>query len=234
MSSSAPMRHARLAADLAALGIALIDAPVSGGVKRARRRLARHHGGRRRGPTSSGRGRCSQRMGKSDLRRPAPSGSGHAVKALNNYVSAAGLAGGLRGGARRRKLRRRSGRARRRAERLDRPQQFDRTEDEAVHPVGQLRLRLLHGADGEGPAARRRPRRRTRRQRRRLRGPPRSGPRPRSALGTDADHTEIYRYLAARSGPQPRRSPWPGSSTPPPPRWGRSPNPRPARTRCAG
>ena len=90
MSSSAPMETRRLAEVLAAKGIALIDAPVSGGVKRALDgSLAIMAGG---GATDVERARpLLQAMGRS-IFSTGPIGSGHAVKALNNYVSAAGLA----------------------------------------------------------------------------------------------------------------------------------------------
>jgi 3-hydroxyisobutyrate dehydrogenase len=90
MSSSAPMETRRLSDELAAVGISLIDAPVSGGVRRALDgSLAIMAGGD---------ADCIERarplllaMGKSVI-HTGPIGSGHAVKALNNYVSAAGLA----------------------------------------------------------------------------------------------------------------------------------------------
>lgn len=89
MSSSEPMGTRALADDLAALGIALIDAPVSGGVRRAvDGSLAIMAGGEahlieRARP-------LFESMGKS-IFATGLVGSGHAVKALNNYVSAAGL-----------------------------------------------------------------------------------------------------------------------------------------------
>jgi 3-hydroxyisobutyrate dehydrogenase len=90
MSSSAPMQTRRLAEELAARGIALVDAPVSGGVKRALDgSLAIMAGGE---PADIDRARpLLEAMGKS-IFAAGPIGSGHAVKALNNYVSAAGLA----------------------------------------------------------------------------------------------------------------------------------------------
>ena len=90
MSSSAPMETRRLAEELAAKGIALIDAPVSGGVKRAvDGSLAIMVGGN---TAEIARARpLLEAMGKSII-ATGPIGSGHAVKALNNYVSAAGFA----------------------------------------------------------------------------------------------------------------------------------------------
>lgn len=89
MSSSAPADTVQLSDDLAKLGLALIDAPVSGGVKRAiDGSLAIMAGGQKdivdRAKT------ILSAMGKS-IFATGPIGSGHAMKALNNYVSAAGL-----------------------------------------------------------------------------------------------------------------------------------------------
>ena len=90
MSSSAPMGTRALGEDLIAAGLAFIDAPVSGGVKRAvDGSLAIMAGGD--GTTIDRADLILQAMGKSVF-RTGPLGSGHAAKALNNYVSAAGLA----------------------------------------------------------------------------------------------------------------------------------------------
>lgn len=89
MSSSAPTDTIVLADDLSALDLVLVDAPVSGGVKRAiDGSLAIMAGGpaaavERARPVLAA-------MGKS-IFATGPIGSGHAMKALNNYVSAAGL-----------------------------------------------------------------------------------------------------------------------------------------------
>ena len=89
MSSSAPLGTRALGAELKAAGFPFIDAPVSGGVKRAvDASLAIMVGGdaeiiTRVEPVLAA-------MGK-DIFRTGPLGSGHAMKALNNYVSAAGL-----------------------------------------------------------------------------------------------------------------------------------------------
>ena len=90
MSSSAPMDTRRLSDDLAEKGALLIDAPVSGGVRRAiDGSLAIMAGGH---PCQITRARpILEAMGKSVI-ATGPIGSGPAVKALNNYVSAAGLA----------------------------------------------------------------------------------------------------------------------------------------------
>lgn len=89
MSSSAPVGTRDLAADLAKDGIVLIDAPVSGGVKRAiDGSLAIMVGG---DPDAIAAARpLLEAMGTS-IFSTGPIGSGHAMKALNNYVSAAGL-----------------------------------------------------------------------------------------------------------------------------------------------
>jgi 3-hydroxyisobutyrate dehydrogenase len=89
MSSSEPARSRALAETLQRLGLDYLDAPVSGGVKRAQDgSLAILVGGQaqvlqRWQPVL-------QAMGKTVL-RIGTAGSGHAAKALNNYVSAAGL-----------------------------------------------------------------------------------------------------------------------------------------------
>ena len=90
MSSSAPVGTKALGEELIAAGIAFIDAPVSGGVKRAiDGTLAIMAGGD--GKTLDKATPVLQAMGKSVF-HAGPLGAGHAAKALNNYVSAAGLA----------------------------------------------------------------------------------------------------------------------------------------------
>jgi 6-phosphogluconate dehydrogenase len=156
MSSSAPMGTRALAEELKALGIGLIDAPVSGGVRRAADgSLAIMAGGE---ADQIARARpLLEAMGKS-IFMTGPVGSGHAVKALNNYVSAAGLQAACEAAIIAGKVRHRRQCAGGCAQRIDRAKQFHRSEDEALHPLGQLRLRLLHGADGEGLADGGRPR----------------------------------------------------------------------------
>ncbi|ESY64073.1 MULTISPECIES: NAD(P)-dependent oxidoreductase [Mesorhizobium] len=89
MSSSAPFKTRELGDKLAKRGVGLIDAPVSGGVSRAKEgTLAIMAGGdsaaiERARPVLSA-------MGKS-IFVTGLLGSGHAMKALNNYVSASGL-----------------------------------------------------------------------------------------------------------------------------------------------
>jgi 3-hydroxyisobutyrate dehydrogenase len=89
MSSSNPVDTQKLARDLAARGIALLDAPVSGGVKRAvDGSLSIMVGGasadlERARPVFGAMGKTITLCG--------PAGAGHALKALNNYLSAAGL-----------------------------------------------------------------------------------------------------------------------------------------------
>jgi 3-hydroxyisobutyrate dehydrogenase len=89
MSSSEPGRTRQLASELAAKGIHMLDAPVSGGVRRAvDGSLAIMVGG----PADIA-ARCQplfEAMGKT-IKHVGGPGAGHAVKALNNYVSAAGL-----------------------------------------------------------------------------------------------------------------------------------------------
>ena len=89
MSSSEPERSRKLGATLAKMGLDYLDAPVSGGVKKAKEgTLAILAGG-----DASVLDTCRpvlEAMGKSVL-HIGTAGSGHAAKALNNYVSAAGL-----------------------------------------------------------------------------------------------------------------------------------------------
>ncbi|MHC8287297.1 NAD(P)-dependent oxidoreductase [Pseudomonas sp. XS1P51] len=89
MSSSEPARSRDLALKLKAFDLDYLDAPVSGGVKRAvDGTLAILVGG-----DAAVMERCQpllEAMGKNIL-HIGTAGSGHAAKALNNYVSAAGL-----------------------------------------------------------------------------------------------------------------------------------------------
>ena len=89
MSSSAPLGTRKLGEELIAAGFEFIDAPVSGGVKRAADgTLAIMVGG---DPATIDRvDPVLAAMGRS-IFRTGVLGSGHAMKALNNYVSAAGL-----------------------------------------------------------------------------------------------------------------------------------------------
>ena len=89
MSSSAPLGTRALGDELIAAGFPFIDAPVSGGVKRAvDGALAIMVGGA--AETIDRVEPVLATMGKT-IFRTGPLGSGHAMKALNNYVSAAGL-----------------------------------------------------------------------------------------------------------------------------------------------
>jgi 3-hydroxyisobutyrate dehydrogenase len=89
MSSSNPVDTQKLARDLAAKGMALLDAPVSGGVRRAvDGSLSIMVGGaaadlERVRPVFAAMGKTITLCG--------PAGAGHALKGLNNYLSAAGL-----------------------------------------------------------------------------------------------------------------------------------------------
>lgn len=89
MSSSSPVATRELAPLLEARGIRLMDAPVSGGVKRAvSGQLAIMAGGD--GGLLEICRPVLEKMGK-QIFHAGPLGAGHAIKALNNYVSAAGL-----------------------------------------------------------------------------------------------------------------------------------------------
>jgi len=90
MGSSAPLLTRETGQHLAAGGIAMLDAPVSGGVPRARDgTLAIMVGG---DPDAIERARPVLAALGSKIFAIGALGAGHAMKALNNYVSAAGLA----------------------------------------------------------------------------------------------------------------------------------------------
>jgi len=89
MGSSIPGETRRLAQELAQRGLRLIDAPVSGGVPKARDgTLAILVGGAEADVADAM--PLLQVMGEAPIRTGAV-GSGHAMKALNNFVYAAGL-----------------------------------------------------------------------------------------------------------------------------------------------
>jgi 3-hydroxyisobutyrate dehydrogenase len=89
MSSSDPVGTRDLGAELGMRGIGLIDAPVSGGVKRAAEgSLAAMVGG---DAETIGCVRAPLESMAKQIFLTGPLGSGHAMKALNNLVSAAGL-----------------------------------------------------------------------------------------------------------------------------------------------
>lgn len=90
MSSSDPTETRRLGTELAERGITLVDAPVSGGVRKARSgSLAILVGSDSDGASD----RVAALLGAMGTVYPTGAlGTGHAAKALNNYVSAAGLA----------------------------------------------------------------------------------------------------------------------------------------------
>ena len=93
MSSSEPTATRDLGAALIARGFGFVDAPVSGGVKRAvDGSLAIMAGGD--GATIDRVAPLLGHLGRSVF-RTGPVGSGHAAKALNNYVSGAGLVAAL-------------------------------------------------------------------------------------------------------------------------------------------
>lgn len=88
MSSSEPLRTRRLAASLAGAGIPMLDAPVSGGVAGAQTgKLTVMVGG---AAADLERARpCLERFGR--VVHAGPIGAGHAIKALNNLLSATHL-----------------------------------------------------------------------------------------------------------------------------------------------
>ena len=89
MSSSSPIGTRELSADLAKIAIPLVDAPVSGGVKKATDGTLAIMVGGEAEPVTRVRP-ILEAMGK--VFATGPSGSGHAMKALNNFLSAANLA----------------------------------------------------------------------------------------------------------------------------------------------
>ncbi len=89
MSSSSPVGTRELCADLAQIGIPLVDAPVSGGVKKAADGTLAIMVGGEAGPVARVKP-ILEVMGK--VFPTGPAGSGHAMKALNNFLSAANLA----------------------------------------------------------------------------------------------------------------------------------------------
>ena len=88
MSSSHPDDTIRLGATLAAQGIRLIDAPVSGGVKKAAAGTLMVMAG---GTEDDIAAASALIACFGTIQHVGPLGAGHAIKALNNYVSAAGL-----------------------------------------------------------------------------------------------------------------------------------------------
>lgn len=89
MSSSSPMGTRALAEELAGRGHPMMDAPVSGGVKRAIPGTLAIMAGGEAAVIEAARP-LLEKLGNS-LHLTGPIGTAHAMKALNNYVSAAGL-----------------------------------------------------------------------------------------------------------------------------------------------
>ena len=89
MSSSDPVGTRALGEELAAQGIGLVDAPVSGGVKKALDGTLAIMAGGDAAEIERVRPLLEKMGGRVFL--TGPLGSGHAMKALNNYVSAAGM-----------------------------------------------------------------------------------------------------------------------------------------------
>lgn len=89
MSSSDPVETRKIGASLAERNITLLDAPVSGGVRKAiSGTLAIMLGG----DDAAAMDRVGPMLGAmGKVFRAGPLAAGHATKALNNYVSAAGL-----------------------------------------------------------------------------------------------------------------------------------------------
>jgi 3-hydroxyisobutyrate dehydrogenase len=95
MSSSAPTDTRELAEKLSAVGIRLVDAPVSGGVKRAiSGTLTIMAGGTEADITEAS--EVLAALGN-NVFRTGTVGSGHAMKAINNFVSGAGVIAAIEG-----------------------------------------------------------------------------------------------------------------------------------------
>jgi 3-hydroxyisobutyrate dehydrogenase len=93
MSSSDPSDTQKLGALLAKRGIGMLDAPVSGAVAKARDgTLAIMVGG---APATLKRARPVLEQLGTQIFHTGPLGAGHAVKALNNYLGAAGTIAGF-------------------------------------------------------------------------------------------------------------------------------------------
>jgi 3-hydroxyisobutyrate dehydrogenase len=92
MSSSHPVGTTKLGERLAQTGMRFIDAPVSGGVKKAAKGLLMIMAGGEADDIAAATGYLSK-LGT--VIHVGPLGAGHAMKALNNYVSAAGLAASM-------------------------------------------------------------------------------------------------------------------------------------------
>jgi 3-hydroxyisobutyrate dehydrogenase len=93
MSSSDPVGTRALAAALQAKGVRMLDAPVSGAIVKAKdATLAIMIGGDSEDVEKAG--SVLRAMGK-ELFHVGPLGAGHAVKALNNYLGAAGTLAGF-------------------------------------------------------------------------------------------------------------------------------------------
>ncbi|WP_255276113.1 NAD(P)-dependent oxidoreductase [Actinomadura madurae] len=89
MSSSEPLRTRELAARTAARGVPLVDAPVSGGVAGARKGTLTVMSGGEPEPVARLRAMLEVLGGK--VMHVGPVGAGHALKALNNLLSATHL-----------------------------------------------------------------------------------------------------------------------------------------------
>ncbi|MBY5400988.1 NAD(P)-dependent oxidoreductase [Rhizobium leguminosarum] len=95
MSSSAPGDTRRLSEQLRSKGIRLVDAPVSGGTRRAvSGTLSIMVGGE---ATDVDEAEPLLRMLGANIFRTGAVGSGHAMKAINNYVSGAGVVATIEG-----------------------------------------------------------------------------------------------------------------------------------------
>ncbi len=152
MSSSDPIGTRALGEEMIAAGFEFIDAPVSGGVKRAvNGTLAIMVGGA--AATIDRVGALLAAMGTSIFRTGAL-GSGHAMKALNNYVSSAGLIAAVEALRIGRKFGLDPALDDRHPQCVVGQEQHHGGQAQAVHHFGNFRRRISAAADGQGRAHR--------------------------------------------------------------------------------
>ena len=148
MSSSEPMATRELAEAAGARGIDLVDAPVSGGVPRATDGTLTIMAGGRDAAVERVRP-LLEAMGSRVL-HVGPVGAGHALKALNNLLSATHLLATAEAVAIGRRFGLDPQVDGRGDQHLERRERLDRREIPALHPQRGLQLGLRREADGQG------------------------------------------------------------------------------------
>ena len=160
MSSSSPVGTRELGALLEKRGIKLIDAPVSNGVKGATAATLAIMVGGDRGRVRADEARCSKNSATRFFTRGR--WAGHAIKALNNYVSAAGLVAACEAVVTGQRFGLDPGCHRRHPQCLERHEQHDQKQIQAAHVIRHVRRGIFHRPDGERCAHRARSRARRR------------------------------------------------------------------------